>query len=120
MPPAPEGAEEVPAGDPITASEGDPNGIPWRNRPGGPRLEWVQARDLKPGDRVMQQHKYIHVVHESMPVDGTRWKLAIGDPEVAGTSERDRPEKITAAMPKRREFVLAPDSPYRRVSSDSR
>jgi selenoprotein W-related protein len=117
MPPEPEETAASSAGDPIAAVEGDPNGIPWRNRPGGPILEWVQARELKPGDRVMQQHKYVHVVHESALADGNHWKLTIGDPAVAGTSERDRPEKITAAMPKRRELLITPDSPYRRVVS---
>jgi selenoprotein W-related protein len=117
MPPAPEQADAGSEENAISTAEGDPNGIPWRNRPGGPTLEWVHARDLKAGDRVMQQHKYVHVVHDSEPVDGARWKLTIGDPEVAGTSERDRPEKITAAMPKRRELLITPDAPYRRVVS---
>jgi selenoprotein W-related protein len=115
MPPAPKESGATADGNAIAAAEGDPNGIPWRNRPGGPTLEWVHANELRPGDRVMQQHKYIHVVHGSEPDEGGRWKLTIGDPEVAGTSEHDRPEKITAAMPKRRELVITPDSPYRRV-----
>jgi len=94
--------------------EGDPNGLPWRNREGGPRLEWVAASELKPGDRVMQGNKYVHTVRESVASDASRWRLIIADPEMA-PSASGRAEKVSAAIPKTRELIVAHGFLYRRL-----
>jgi hypothetical protein len=108
--------------DPI-AEEGDPNLVPWRNRPDGPVLEWARASQLKPGDLVVQSNKYVHTVTRSEPIDGGLWALTIADPRLVKptpgpTDAADRwMVNVTDWMPKRRELKLLPSALYRRMTS---
>lgn len=105
--------------DDIAAVEGDPNSLPWRNRPGGPPLEWVEVSALKAGDRVMQGFKYLYTVEASAAGENDLWNLVIGGPTVAPTTAPLPPEyeRLSSRIPQRRELRLRPDSPYRRVAS---
>jgi thioredoxin 1 len=104
--------------------EGDPNLIPWRNRPDGPVLEWVTASELQIGDRVVQSNKYVHTVTRSEPIEDGFWALTIEDPRLV----RPRPGPTDAAgrwmanvtdwMPRKRELKLVPTFLYRRIQSD--
>jgi thioredoxin 1 len=108
------------------AEEGDPNLIPWRNRPDGPVLEWATASELQVGDRVVQSNKYVHTVTRSEPTDSGLWALTIEDPRLVRprpgpTDAADRwMTNVTDWMPKKRELRLLPGSLYRRIRSDDR
>lgn len=103
--------------DEIRAIEGDPNGDPRRNRPGGPEVEWVRASDLQASDRVMLSNKFIYTVEESAAMEANLWKLRLGSPEVAPTSERTRPERLGPTFPKVRDYLLNRNLPYRRLTA---
>jgi intein/homing endonuclease len=87
--------------------ESDPN----ERFPAGPRVEWVSAAELKPGDEVLQL-KLIYEVVESGPAEGDRglWSLSLGNP-------RDYREgfRIDKLLPRERKLALAGGSLYRRL-----
>jgi thioredoxin 1 len=105
--------------------EGDPNLIPWRNRPDGPVLEWATASELQIGDRLVQSNKYVHTVTRSEPIDDGLWALTIEDPRLVRprpgpTDAADRwMANVTDWMPKKRELKVLPTFLYRRIQSDA-
>lgn len=94
------GYREVDAGS-------DPN----ERFPAGPKVEWANAADLRPGDAVLQL-KLIYEVLESTSSDREDglWELSLGNP-------RDYREgfRIDKVLPRERKLVLVRDALYRRL-----
>jgi hypothetical protein len=97
------------------AMEGDPNEEPWRNRPGGPRVEWVQVEEISPGDKLLITNKTIFNVDVCELAERGLWRLRIDQPTMAHTSTITRPQVVPPAMPKVRDLLLRPSALYRRL-----
>lgn len=103
------------------AEEGDPNLVPWRNRPDGPVLAWARVRELQEGDQVLLSNKYVHTVTRAEASDGGLWAITFENPRLVlpypgPTDAADRwLNNVTDWMPKRRDIRVRPEALYRRV-----
>lgn len=94
--------------------EGDPNLVPWRNRPDGPRCAWVEAQDLHAADRLLLSNKYIHTVSRSEGGERGLWTITITGPTLVD-ADPNNPNDITMWMPKSRDFSVRRAALYRRI-----
>jgi hypothetical protein len=95
--------------------EGDPNLVPHRNSKGGPVLQWVRARDVSAGDRVLLSNRFIWTIQEVGSLNGVPGELVLVLVEPVYSVVRDRPE-VGPTMPRRLEHHVAGSFLYRRVT----